>query len=111
MLVGQPQNFREGSVGRLLAPVAERLEYEEQGLCFGRSAGSSVGNSSISPMKRGASRVRSVAATRTAARGRPSVWLNAATMECSSMTVYWCIEPGGDLVRCALPLTHVVDSL
>src|SRR5262245_36672495 len=42
-----------GSVGRLLAPVAEQV-----GVCFGCSAGSTVKNSSTSPMKRGASSVR-----------------------------------------------------
>ena len=45
---------------------------KNKGVCFGCSAGSGVRNPSTSPMKRGASSVRSVAAARTAARGRPS---------------------------------------
>ena len=31
VLLGQPQEFREGSIGRLLAPVAEQVENEEEG--------------------------------------------------------------------------------
>src|SRR5262249_47372050 len=42
---------------------------------------------------------------------REAVWLKAARMECSSMTASWCIELSGDLVRCALPLTHGADFL
>src|SRR5215475_75146 len=42
---------------------------------------------------------------------REAAWLKAARMECPSMTVSWCIEPSGDLVRCASPLTHVADFL
>jgi hypothetical protein len=50
---------------------------KNKGVCFGRSAGSGVRNPSTSPMKRGASRVRSVAAAR-AGSAPEAIWLKAA---------------------------------
>jgi len=51
---------------------------KKKGVCFGRSAGGTVRNSSTSPMKRGASSVRRLPHRAL----RPFAWLKAARMEC-----------------------------